>query len=203
MISLNPSLIRDNPGMKNLGSVGGPLLTKSSAVIVGEEAMENFVDTKNSIKALEDNIQQIPRYILVLNDRATTTYDIINGSQGLQAEVAWIVAMENDPIFTLLCPNTSVVRKMHWTHTDFSDWRHFVGFCTENKKHLRIGYNALMPFVSPNINTTSIEGIFLKTFIQKYQLSHEWNDANMSWGPFDKETRRFGGVVGMVGLFSL
>ena len=202
LVSLQSSAPLDTHPLENLRSIGGPLLIKPSAAIVAGEAVENFDDTKNSIKALEKSIWQIPSYILILNDRSKMTENLINSIQSLQTEVVWILAEENDPIFTIICPNSSVVRKMHWRQTDFSDWKNFKGFCTENKKHLRIGYNPGLPFIHTDFSIASIEGIFLKTFIEKYELSHEWNDAGNSWGPFDKETGRFGGVVGLVGLCS-
>ena len=179
--------------------MGDPFLIKPLAVIVAGEAIENFENTMKSIKALEKNIRQSPSYILVLNDNAKRINNLTNSIQFLQTEVAWVLAEENNPVFSVLCPNTTEVKKMHWRHTNFSDWRHFKGFCTDNKKHLRIGYNEAMPFLHPDLNITSIEAIFLKTFIEKYELSYEMNDAGSSWGPIDSETGRFGGVVGLVG----
>ena len=171
---------------------------KPSAVIIAGEAIENVEETTRSLNALEKSIQQTLSYILVLDKRAEGVNNLINDIQLGQTEVAWFLAEENNPIFTVLCPNTSEVRKMHWGHTNFSDWRHFVGFCSENKRHLKIGFNNLMPYIHPDFNIPSIEGVFLKTFIEKYELSHDLNDAGFSWGPVDKETGRFGGVLGMV-----
>ena len=174
------------------------MLIKPSAVIVAGEAIEDFKETTKTIQALEKSIQQMLNYILVLNNRNESIINLIKDSQLFRADFAWFLAEENNPIFTVLCPNSSVVRKMHWGNIDISDWKRFIGFCSENKRHLRIGFNKLMPYIYPNFNIPSIEGIFLKTFIEKYELSHEWNDAGFSWGPVDKETGQFGGVLGMV-----
>ena len=46
-----------------------------------------------------------------------------------------------------------------------------------------------------NLNLDSIEGLYIKTVIEKYGLSIKWNDARWSWGPYNKETWVFGGVV--------
>ena len=171
---------------------------KPSAVIIAGETIENVEETTKSLKVVEKSIQQTLSYVLVLDNRAESVNNLINDIQLGQTDVAWILADENNPIFTVLCPNTSVVRKMHWGHTNFSDWRHFKGFCSENMRHLQIGFNEHMPHMHQDLNIPSIEGIFLKTFIEKYELSHEWNDAGYSWGPFDKEIGKFGGVLGLV-----
>ena len=55
-----------------------------------------------------------------------------------------------------------------------------------------------MPFILPDLSIDSIEGIFAQTFVEKYQLSLEWNDAGWSWGAISKETGLWGDVVGMV-----
>ena len=182
----------DSPGLYKT-------LSKPHAAIVAGEAVSRLPDAKHTIKALEKKMRQIPSFILVLKDR-DNKIDDLDGIQ-FESEAAWILAEEGKTIFTIFCPNTSVVRKMVWTHTDFSDWRHFNGFCTENKKHLRVGYNGAMPFVDPDLNLKSIEGLYLKTFIEKYELSIEWNDAGWSWGAVNKETGLWGGVVGLVSLF--
>ena len=188
----------ENSYLESLGCMEGPLLIKPSAVIVAGEAIEKFEETTQSLKVLEKSVQQTLSYVLVLVDEAIRVNHLIIDIQLLQADFPCILVEENNPIFTVLCPNTSIVRKMHWGHTDFSDWRHFIGFCSENKKHIRIGFNGLMPYIHPDLNIPSIEGIFLKTFIEKYKLSHKWHDAGFSWGPFDKETGQFGGVLGLV-----
>ena len=196
-ISLSPPPL-GNPYLENLGGLDGPLIMKPSAVIIAGETIKNVEETTKSLKVLEKSVQQTLNYILVLDSRPESVNNLINDIQSGQTEVAWILAEENNPIFTVLCPNTSVVRKMHWGHTNFSDWKHFVGFCSENKRHLRIGFNEHMPYISQDLKIPSIEGILLKTFIERYELSHEWNDAGFSWGPFDNETGKFGGVLGLV-----
>jgi hypothetical protein len=171
-------------------------LFKPNAIIITGESIKNLPKTKKTLKGLEKQIRQIPSFILVVNDRINNIEDL-DGIQ-FESEAPWVLAEEGEPILTLFCPNTSVVRKMVWTHNDFSDWRHFKSICSENKKHLRVGYNGAMPFVDTNLNIDSIEGLYIKTFIEKYGLSIEWNDAGWSWGPYNKETGIFGGVVGLV-----
>ena len=55
-----------------------------------------------------------------------------------------------------------------------------------------------MPFINTDFNVLSIEGLYIKTFIEKNGLSMEWNDAGWSWGPLNSE----GVLIGVVGQVS-
>ena len=66
---------------------------------------------------------------------------------------------------------------------------------------MRIAYNNLMPFFDRNLQINSIEGFLLRTFINKYRLSVEWRNGDMSWGAFDPKTGKFNGIVGLVSFF--
>jgi hypothetical protein len=171
-------------------------LSKPNAAIVAGTSIKNFPETKKTLKALEKQIRQIPSFILVLND-LIDKLDDLDGIQ-FESEAPWVLAQEGNQILTLFCPNTSIARRMIWRRTDFSDWKKFQGFCTENKKHLRVGFNGEIPFIDPDLKIDTIEGIYMRTFIEKYELSIEWNDAGQSWGPISKETGLWGGVVGLV-----
>ena len=96
-------------------------LAKPNAVIITGESVKNLPQTKKTLKEREKQIQQIPSFILLLNDRINNIEDL-DGIQ-FESEAPWVLAEEREPILTLFCPNTSVVRKMVWTHNDFSDWR--------------------------------------------------------------------------------
>ena len=52
--------------------------------------------------------------------------------------------------------------------------------------------------MSTDLNVTSTEGMFIKTFVEQNGLSVELNDAYMTFSGVDKETGLWGGVVGMV-----
>ena len=49
LISLHSSFHLNSPNLENLGRMGGPLLTKPSAVIVAGEAIDNFEELFNSL----------------------------------------------------------------------------------------------------------------------------------------------------------
>ena len=69
----------------------------------------------------------------------------------------------------------------------------------QNKK-LRISYNKWLPFFSSEnnqINTDTIEGNAIDTFINKYSVTSEWKFENLTWGKKD-ENGTFNGVIGRV-----
>ena len=72
--------------------------------------------------------------------------------------------------------------------------------CSIQNKNLRLSFNNLSPyFTSENneINTDEIEGNAIVTFIEKYNLTTEWQYENFKWGNQD-ENGTFNGVVGRV-----
>ena len=65
---------------------------------------------------------------------------------------------------------------------------------------MRISYNEVMPFFTygnNQINTDSIEGNAIETFIDKHNLTTEWKYENFKWGNQD-ENGTFNGIVGRV-----
>ena len=172
------------------------ILSKPNAAIVAGRYVQNLDETKKTLLKLQEQIKEIPGFILVVSDQHKKL-DNLDGIQ-FESEAAWVLAEEGDPILTLFCPNTSTIRKMTWRYTDFSDWKNFNRICSENKKHLRVAFNDAMPYMTTDLNVPSIEGMFIKTFVERNGLSVELNNAFSKWGGIDKKTALWYGVVGMV-----
>ena len=73
--------------------------------------------------------------------------------------------------------------------------------CSVHNKNLKISYNIMKGFFKfdndGNIEKDTIEGKVLESFIDKYNLTTEWTDEEMTWGSKD-EKGTFNGVVGRV-----
>ena len=176
------------------------ILSKPNAAIVAGRSIQNIKETKKTLLKLQKEIKEIPSFILVIIDK----YQKVENLDGIQfeSEAPWVLAEEGDPVFTLFCPNTSTVRKMTWRYTDFSGWKNFKRICSENKKHLRVAFNVDMPYMTTDLNVPSIEGMIIKTFVERFGLSVELNNAFGKWGGIDEDTGLWNGVVGMVSSYS-
>ena len=72
--------------------------------------------------------------------------------------------------------------------------------CSIQNKKLKISYNKWLPFFTSEnnqINTDTIEGNAIDTFIKKHNLTTEWEFENFKWGNKD-ENGTFNGVIGRV-----
>ena len=171
-------------------------LAKPNAVVLEGKSIQNIRETKKTLGNLGKQIKEIPGFILVILDQ----YQKLDNLDGIQfeSEAPWVLAEEGNPVLTLFCPNTSIVRRFTWRHTDFSDWENFKRICSENKKHLRVAFNDAMPFMTTDLTVPSIEGRFINTFVEKKGLTVELNNAFNQWGGIDQVTGIWSGVVGLV-----
>lgn len=74
----------------------------------------------------------------------------------------------------------------------------------KQNKLLKISYNIVAPYFSFNsqerdrdINTETVEGLVLRSLIEKYNLATVWSYEGFVWGSRD-ENGTFNGVVGRV-----
>ena len=104
---------------------------------------------------------------------------------------------DGKPSFTLICPNSTIPKKYVWFRQDFTK-KDFSKVCSDHKKSLRIAFNNQLPYFSTNSDKLSLDGYFIRSFIEAKKIDATWQDANKSWGSLDPGTGRFDGVVGMV-----
>ena len=72
--------------------------------------------------------------------------------------------------------------------------------CSKHNQQLKVSFNAedgYFKFQDDQIDRDSIEGLAIKTFIEKYNLSVEWINEGGFWGSKD-ENGTFNGVIGRV-----
>ena len=72
--------------------------------------------------------------------------------------------------------------------------------CSKHDQQLKISFNeevGYFNFKDDQIDRNSIEGLAVKTFIEKYNLSVQWIEEGGFWGSKD-DTGTFNGVIGRV-----
>ena len=72
--------------------------------------------------------------------------------------------------------------------------------CSKHDQRLKISFNeevGYFKFKDDQIDRNSIEGLAIKTFIEKYNLSVQWIEEGGFWGSKD-ENGTFNGVIGRV-----
>ena len=106
-------------------------LAKPNAVLLAEKSIQNIKETKKTLGNLGKQIKEIPGFILLILDQ----YQKLDNLDGIQfeSEAPWVLAEEGNPVLTLFCPNTSIVRRFTWRHTDFFDWENLREFALKTR----------------------------------------------------------------------
>ena len=76
--------------------------------------------------------------------------------------------------------------------------------CRLASREIRIAYNRLPPLfdvINQEVDSTTLEGPFLETFLEKYDLRPTFVNANYNWGSKNETSGIWDGLIGLVKIF--
>ena len=81
---------------------------------------------------------------------------------------------------------------------------HMKDVCRLASREIRIAYNRLPPLfdvINQEVDSTTLEGPFLETFLEKYDLRPTFVNANYNWGSKNETSGIWDGLIGLVKIF--
>ena len=143
------------------------------------------------VNILARQLNQIPTLVIFLDSQDS----IQPKDWGYQHEV-WVKYIPGRTDVSFTCPCD-----VHVHRGVFRILGHVNDLCSMKNKMIKVAYNMLPPFFAMNngiINPTTLESAFLKTFLEKYNLTPSFIFAKQVWGIQDKTSRKWNGVMGLV-----
>ena len=163
-------------------------------VVLSKESFINTDKTMELLITMEKKKQMFPKFVLCIsNIRNSGFKDKLLHQYNFESPL--IFAEEESKFFSLFCIRSRTEWKFMWSVKDSFFWKNLVNICPD-KKVLKVGYVDVMPYF--NMHEKSVDGMFLKSFIERKNITVDWHNANLSWGRYDEKTGKFGGLVGMV-----
>ena len=147
------------------------------------------------VDMLGKQINQRPSMVIYIRNK---DHSGINGV-GYQHEL-WIEHNPGHKHISLTCPGDVNIRKGVLYDLAGSLGR-MESVCSRRKKRIRIAHNVYQPFFAVNnglIDPTTVESIFLTTFLEKYSLQPSFYFAGQVWGNLNKTSGLWNGVIGQV-----
>ena len=174
--------------------------------------MEYCEAAADAVAKLEEILQQIPKFVLVITGESPEEYF----STITTAYVPWILAGQGGPVISLgrsrgvitcstlttaslvsVCPPSPLITRVSLRSSKP------VLSCPRIPRQLRVAYNnESLPYFDlkeGQADVSTLEGAVLQLFLDKYQISPVYMYGNYEWGSLDPETGLWNGVVGMVG----
>ena len=184
------------------------LRNKCFFVLLKEDDNINFTTARELIMNMSKILVARPKLVLTLTENDDQMTNLETDESIL---FPWIV-LTNHRKVAITCPGCGTTHHGLWRQ-DISDRARGIGSFTKNLQQplccdkirgrkIRISYNYKVSFWdmknSNQIDTGTIEGNLMNTFIVKNKLVPEYINANFKWGSLDKETNLWNGGVGNV-----
>ena len=148
------------------------------------------------ISLITRQLNKIPSLTVFIDSQDKITPESWGYQPGL-----WVKYVPGQAVVSLTCPGAGNAKRGVW-HNLQSSLGHIDTVCNMKNKPLRIAYNIWQPYFATadegELDTTTLESIFLETLLEQHNLMPIWVDAGQSWGGKDKITGLWNGVVGLV-----